>query len=82
MLARVLLAHDRPGPALALLERLLAAAVSQDRTGSVIEIRTAQALATAGEDNAAVAPWPRPSPWPARRATSGYSPTRARCWAA
>ncbi len=56
VLARVLLAHDRPGPALALLERLLAAAVSQDRTGSVIEIRTVQALAlaTAGEDNAAV----------------------------
>ena len=56
VLARVLLAHDRPGPALALLERLLAAAVSQDRTGSVIEIRTVQALALAstGEDNAAV----------------------------
>ena len=56
VLARVLLARDRPGPALALLERLLTAAVSQDRTGSVIEIRTVQALAlaTAGEDDAAV----------------------------
>jgi ATP/maltotriose-dependent transcriptional regulator MalT len=56
VLARVLLAQDRPGAALALLERLNAAAVSQDRAGSVIEIGAlrALALAAAGEENAAV----------------------------
>ena len=56
VLARVLLAQDRPGAALALLERLHAAAVSQDRAGSVIEIQALQALALAavGEENAAV----------------------------
>ena len=56
VLARVLLAQDRPGAALALLERLHAAAVSQDRAGSVIEIGALQALAlaAAGEENAAV----------------------------
>ena len=55
MLARVLLAHDRPGPALALLERLHAAAAAQGRIGSVIEIRALQALALAasGDDAAA-----------------------------
>ena len=36
-LARVLLAQARPGPALALLDRLYAAAAAQDRTGSLIE---------------------------------------------
>ena len=83
VLARVLLAHDRPGPALALLERLLAAAVSQDRTGSVIEIRTVQALAlaTAGEDNAAVDALAETLTLACRRATSGYSQTGARRWA-
>ncbi len=56
VLARVLLAQDRPGPALALLERLHAAAVSQDRAGSVIEIQALQALAlaAAGAETAAV----------------------------
>ena len=56
VLARVLLAQDRPGPALALLDRLLAAAAAQDRTGSVIEIQALQALAlaAAGEEDAAV----------------------------
>ena len=56
VLARVLLAQDRPGAALRLLERLLAAAVTQDRTGSVIEIQALQALAFAatGDQNAAV----------------------------
>jgi LuxR family maltose regulon positive regulatory protein len=47
VLARVLLAQDRPGPALALLDRMLAAADAQDRTGSVIEIQTLRALALA-----------------------------------
>src|SRR5271170_2527536 len=56
VLARVLLARNDPGAALALLERLHAAAVSQDRAGSVIEIGALQALAlaAAGEENAAV----------------------------
>lgn len=37
VLARVLLAQGQPGRALALLDRLYAAAVTQDRTGSAIE---------------------------------------------
>src|SRR5262249_16668696 len=39
VLARVLLAQDRPAEALALLGRLLTRAVAQDRMGSVIEIQ-------------------------------------------
>jgi LuxR family transcriptional regulator, maltose regulon positive regulatory protein len=56
VLARVLLAQDRPGPALTLLGRLHAAATAQGRTGSVIEIQAlwALALAAAGDQNAAV----------------------------
>ena len=56
MLARVLLAQDRPGEALALLDRLLAEAAAQDRMGSVIEIRALRALALAagGDEPAAV----------------------------
>ena len=57
MLARVLLAQDRPGQALALLDRLHAAAAGQDRAGSLIEIQALRALALAasGEESAAVA---------------------------
>jgi LuxR family transcriptional regulator, maltose regulon positive regulatory protein len=47
VLARVLLAHNDTGAALALLERLLGAAASQDRVGSVIEIQALRALALA-----------------------------------
>jgi LuxR family maltose regulon positive regulatory protein len=47
LLARVLLAQDRPGPAVTLLQRLLATAASQGRTGSVIEIQALRALALA-----------------------------------
>ena len=47
VLARVLLAQDRPDQALALLDRLHAAAAAQDRTGSVIEIQALRALALA-----------------------------------
>ena len=47
VLARVLLAQDDPGPALALLQRLLDAAASQGRTGSIIEIQALRALAMA-----------------------------------
>ena len=54
VLARVLLAQDRPGQALALLDRLHAAAVAQDRTGSLIETGALRALALAasGEEAA------------------------------
>jgi LuxR family maltose regulon positive regulatory protein len=57
VLARVLLAQDRHGPALGLLGRLLSTAESQGRTGSVIEIRALRALALArgGDETAAVA---------------------------
>ena len=56
MLARVLLAQDRPGPALALLDRMLAAADAQNRAGSIIEIQAlrALALAAAGQEARAV----------------------------
>jgi len=47
VLARVLLAHNDPGPALTLLQRLLGAAVSQGRAGSIIEIQALRALALA-----------------------------------
>jgi len=53
VLARVLLAQDQPGPALALLEPLLDAAVSQGRTGSVIEIQALRALALAARGDQA-----------------------------
>jgi LuxR family transcriptional regulator, maltose regulon positive regulatory protein len=56
VLARVLLAQDRPAQALMLLERMLAAASGQGRTGSVIEIGALEALALAacGDQDAAV----------------------------
>jgi len=47
VLARVLLAQNRPGPALTLLQRLLGAAAGQGRTGSIIEIQALRALALA-----------------------------------
>ena len=56
VLARVLLAQDRPAAALALLDRLHAAAAAQDRTGSLIEAGALRALALAacGRDADAV----------------------------
>jgi LuxR family transcriptional regulator, maltose regulon positive regulatory protein len=56
VLARVLLAQGRPGPALSLLDRLHAAAVAQDRTGSLIETGALRALALAasGDEPGAV----------------------------
>ena len=56
VLARVLLAQGRPGPALALLARLYTAAAEQGRAGSLIEIGALQALALAarGDTDAAV----------------------------
>jgi LuxR family transcriptional regulator, maltose regulon positive regulatory protein len=55
VLARVLLAQDRPRPALRLLGRLLAVAESQGRTGSSIEIRALRALALAATGGQAAA---------------------------
>ena len=57
VLARVLLAQDRPERALGLLERLYALAVAQQRLGSLIEIQALRALALVGvgEEAAAVA---------------------------
>jgi LuxR family maltose regulon positive regulatory protein len=56
VLARILLAQDRPGQALALLDRLHAAAAAQGRTGNLIETGAlrALALAAAGDEAAAV----------------------------
>jgi LuxR family transcriptional regulator, maltose regulon positive regulatory protein len=56
VLARVLLAEDRPAQALTLVERMLAAAAAQGRAGSVIEIGALRALALAacGDEDAAV----------------------------
>ena len=52
MLARVLLAQARPGPALALLDRLHATAAAQARVGSLIEIGALRALALAASGDA------------------------------
>jgi LuxR family transcriptional regulator, maltose regulon positive regulatory protein len=52
MLARVLLAQGRPGPALALLDRLRTAAAAQERAGSLIEIGALRALALAASGDA------------------------------
>jgi LuxR family maltose regulon positive regulatory protein len=56
VLARVLLAQGLPAQALTLLERMLAAAAAQSRTGSVIEISALRvlALAACGDQDAAV----------------------------
>jgi len=55
VLARVLLAQNDPGPALTLLERLLGAAASQGRAGSIIEIQALRALALAASGDHASA---------------------------
>ena len=82
VLARVLLAQDRPGQALTLLDRLHAAAVTQDRTGSAIEAGALRALALAasGEEAAAVTALAEALALACPRATSGSSPTRVRRW--
>jgi len=56
VLARLLLAQDRPGQSLALLDRLHATAKAQNRTGSLIEISALRALALAatGDETDAV----------------------------
>jgi len=57
VLARILLAQDRPGQALALLDRLHAAAVAQNRGDGLIEAGALRALAraAAGDEAGAVA---------------------------
>ena len=56
VLARILLAQDRPGQALALLNRLHAAAAAQDRRDGLIETGALRALARAasGDESGAV----------------------------
>ncbi len=56
VVARVQLAQGRPDRALALLDRMLAAAVTQDRLGSMIELHAlrAVALAAAGDEPASL----------------------------
>src|SRR5512132_3550601 len=51
VLARVLLAQDRPDQALGLLERLQVLAAAQQRTGSLIEIQALRALALAASSD-------------------------------
>ena len=53
VLARLLLAQDRTGEALALLERWLAAAAAAGRTGSMLQLRTLLALALAASGDQA-----------------------------
>ena len=76
VLARVLLAQDRPGPALGLLERLHAAAAAQGRAGSIIEIQPLRALGFVvdlGGAAAAANPLGVPlSGLPAKAVTRGY----------
>jgi LuxR family transcriptional regulator, maltose regulon positive regulatory protein len=57
LLARLLLAEQTPDPALRLLGRLHQLALSQERTGSLIEVQVLQALAlaAAGDEPAALA---------------------------
>ena len=57
VLARLLLAQGRPGRALALLDRLLSAAVAEHRTASVIEIQALRAfgLDAGGDETGAIA---------------------------
>ena len=57
VLARILLAQDRPGQALALLDRLHGAAAAQDRCDGLIEAGALRALALAatGDEAGAVA---------------------------
>jgi LuxR family transcriptional regulator, maltose regulon positive regulatory protein len=61
VLARVLLAQQEPDQALGLLARLRDVAAAQGRAGSVLEIRTLQALglAAAGDQRARWRHWPR-----------------------
>ena len=82
VLARVLLAQGLRGQALALLDRLYAAAVTQDRIGNVIEAGALRALALAamGEDAGAVAGLAGALTLACPQATSGSSPTRGRRW--
>ena len=80
MLARVLLAQNDPGRALTLLQRLLDAAASQGRTGSIIEIQALRALALAasGDHASALGTLTEALVLARGTATSGSLPTRAR----
>ena len=87
VLARVVLAQDCPAQAVALLERLHAAAAAQNRAGSVIETQALRALALAasGEEAGVVDVLAGVLTPSLARAMPECSPTRvrrwARCWA-
>ena len=83
VLTRVLLAQGQPTQALALLDRLHAAAAAQDRVGSLIEIGALRRWRWRPAERRLPRwpPWPGRSRSPARKAMSGSSPTRARRWA-
>jgi LuxR family maltose regulon positive regulatory protein len=82
VLTRVLLAQGQLGPALALLDRVHAAAAAQDRTGSLIEAGALRALALAasGDEAGAVAVLAETLMLACPQGMSGSSPTRARRW--
>ena len=59
VLARLLVAQGRPDRAMALLDRLYAAAAAQDRAGSLIEVQTLRALALQADgDELGALYWP------------------------
>jgi LuxR family transcriptional regulator, maltose regulon positive regulatory protein len=84
VLARVLLASGQAGRALGLLERWHALAASQERIGSVIEVRALQALAQAacGDHPAALTTLAEALTLAAPRGMCGCSSTRPRPWPA
>ena len=83
VLARVLLAQDRPGPALGAAGPA-ARGGRQPRPHRQRHRDPGAAGAGAGSQRRGSRrggqPWPTRSRWPARRATCGSSPTRARRW--
>jgi LuxR family maltose regulon positive regulatory protein len=82
VLVRMLLAQQAPERALGLLERLHAQAAAQGRTGSVIEVRSLQALAlhASGDHAGALGALAEALTSPPPRATCGCSSTRAPRW--
>jgi LuxR family transcriptional regulator, maltose regulon positive regulatory protein len=82
VLARGLLAQRLTGPALSLLERLHAAAASQDRVGSAIEAGALLALARAadGDQDGATGALDTALESAAHAVLSGSSPTKAPLW--
>src|SRR5262249_41508642 len=82
VLARVLLAQDRPGQALALLDRLLAQAATGAASATLSRYARCKPQRTrpAATSPPGWPPWSRRSPSPARKAICGSSPTRGHRW--